>query len=88
MQGLSRGLSGQSLDCGHLEQLQSQLQQRSGQLQKLNADLEYSQEELQDLQRHCRSLEVCECMPISMPSALSAVIGHAQNDCTCYGEVR
>ncbi|KAL0022501.1 hypothetical protein WJX79_002808 [Trebouxia sp. C0005] len=57
-EGLSRGVSGQSPDSEQVEQLQSELQQRGGQVQKLKADLEYSQDELQDLQRHCRSLEV------------------------------
>ncbi len=63
LQGLSRGGSGQTSDSEQVEQLQSELQQRSGQVQKLNADLEYSQDELQDLQRHCHSLEVCLCCP-------------------------
>ena len=58
LQGLSRGISGQIPDSEQVEQLQSELQQRCGQVQKLNADLEYSQDELQDLQRHCHSLEV------------------------------
>ncbi|DBB05674.1 TPA: hypothetical protein ACH3X1_012287 [Trebouxia sp. C0004] len=57
-EGLSKGISGQSPDSEQVEQLQNELQQRCGQVQKLNADLEYSQDELQDLQRHCRSLEV------------------------------
>lgn len=63
LQGLSRGVSGQSPDSEQVEQLQSELQQRGGQVQKLKADLEYSQDELQDLQRHCRSLEVHLCCP-------------------------
>ena len=63
LQGLSKGSSAQSPDPVQVEQLQSELQQRCGQVQKLNADLEYSQDELQDLQRHCRSLEVCICCP-------------------------
>jgi len=58
LQGLSRGISGQIPDSEQVEQLQSELQQRCGQVQKLNADLEYSQDKLQDLQRHCHSLEV------------------------------
>ncbi len=58
LQGLSRGVSGQTPDSDQVEQLQNELQQRCGQVQKLNADLEYSQDELQDLQRHCCSLEV------------------------------
>ncbi len=63
LQGLSMGISGQSLESEQVEQLQNELQQRCGQVQKLNADLEYSQDELQDLQRHCCSLEVCFCCP-------------------------
>ena len=44
------------------EQLQGELQQRSGQVRKLTADLEYTQRELDELQRHCSSLEVrCRC---------------------------
>ena len=66
LQGLSRGVSGQSPEPEQVEQLQSELQQRCGQLQKLSADLEYSQDELQDLQRHCRSLEVCLCCPANV----------------------
>lgn len=49
------------------EELLSQLQQRSGQVLKLSADLDYTQTELQDLQRHCHSLEVCtRALPVSV----------------------
>ena len=55
-QVMQAGQEGASLEE---EELRSQLQQRSGQVLKLSADLEYTQTELQDLQRHCHSLEVC-----------------------------
>ena len=61
MQALSLSSFEQGEGRAQLEQLRSELQQRSGQVQKLSADLDYSQEELQDLQRHCRSLEVKHC---------------------------
>lgn len=59
MQGLSREPDGQGSGAGQVEQLHSQLQQSSGQVRKLTADLEYTQQELEELQRHCNSLEVC-----------------------------
>ena len=57
-----------------VQQLRSELQQRAGQVKKLNADLEYNQEELQDLQNHCRSLEV----PLPSPPLPSPPV-HMQN---------
>lgn len=57
-QALSQSSPEGGAGSSQVQQLHSQLQQRTGQVQKLNADLEYTQEELQDLQRHCRSLEV------------------------------
>ena len=70
MQALSEGLAGEGGHNDQVEQLRSELQQRTGQLQKLNADLEYSQEELKDLQRHCRSLEV-----VAMPMPMHCLAG-------------
>ena len=58
MQALSVGLHEEAEGGGQVAQLRCELQQRSGQVQKLHADLEFNQEELQDLQRHCQSLEV------------------------------
>ena len=58
MQALSQSSPGEGESSAQVQQLCGELQQRSGQVKKLNADLEYNQEELQDLQRHCRSLEV------------------------------
>ena len=58
MQALSQRSPEEGEDSTRVQQLCSELQQRAGQVKKLNADLEYNQEELQDLQRHCRSLEV------------------------------
>lgn len=61
MQALSLSVPEQGEDRAQVKQLRSELQQRSGQVKKLNADLEYNQEELQELQRHCHSLEVMHC---------------------------
>ena len=67
MQALSHRQAEEGENSTQLQQLCSELQQRAGQVKKLNADLEYNQEELQDLQRHCRSLEVQHTSP-SLPS--------------------
>lgn len=57
-QALRESSPGEGAGSAREQQLLSELQQRTGQVQKLHADLEYTQEELQDLQRHCQSLEV------------------------------
>lgn len=58
MQALRESSPEEGAGGARIQQLLSELQQRTGQVQKLHADLEYTQEELQDLQRHCQSLEV------------------------------